>query len=255
MNKVVMRKLALNFAGILAVLGIWLAASSIIASSLVLPGPVEVVDSFITLAGKAGFWLAIGGSLLRVAEAFLASLLLGILSGFFSAIFPSFEQILAPVLTIIRATPVLALILIAMFWLPTGAVPIFAALLMTFPVVHTSSRTGILSLDPELLEMARVFKVPPLVQLLKLRLPAASAHILSGAKNALGLCWKVVVAGEVLAQPKHALGTGLQDQRLSLDTPGVFAWAIATVLLCGISEYALGLLVRVLSGKNSGDRV
>ncbi|MCX7026887.1 MAG: ABC transporter permease subunit [Spirochaetes bacterium] len=237
-------KVARNALGILLVLGIWKGAATLVASSLVLPSPGEVFAASISLAAKGGFWLAVGGSCLRVTSAFLVSLCLGIISGVLSALFPAFEDILAPILTIIRATPVLALILIAMFWLPTGVVPIFSAFLMAFPVVHTSSRAGMLSLDPELLEMAMVFMVPAKERLLKLRLPAAKHHILAGAKNALGLCWKVVVAGEVLAQPRRALGTGLQDQRLSIDTAGVFAWAIATVIFCGLSEYCLGLLVK-----------
>lgn len=247
-------KLARNLLGVLIVLGLWTAASRLVASSLVLPGPYEVLGASAALAGKGSFWLAVGGSFLRVAEAFLVSLLLGTVSGLLSALFPAFEDVLAPTLTVVRATPVLALILIAMFWLPTGIVPVFAAFLMAFPVVHTSSRAGVLSLDPELLEMAKVFKVPAKVRLFRLRLPAARRHILAGAKNALGLCWKVVVAGEVLAQPRRALGTGLQDQRLSLDTAGVFAWAIATVLFCGLSEYLLGLLVRRTGGTAAEER-
>ena len=248
------RKLARNLSGILIVLGIWTIASAAVSSSLVLPGVAEVLVSLFALAKKASFWLAVSGSLIRVTEAFLVSLIMGTMSGILSAILPAFDDVLAPSLTVIRATPVLALILIAMFWLPTGAVPIFAAFLMAFPVVHTSARAGVLSLDPELLEMAKVFKVPFGVQVFRLRLPAARRHMLAGARNALGLCWKVVVAGEVLAQPRHALGTGLQDYRLSLDTAGVFAWAITTVLICGLSEFALSHFVRETGGTDTGDR-
>ncbi|PKL06769.1 MAG: ABC transporter permease, partial [Spirochaetae bacterium HGW-Spirochaetae-9] len=44
--------------------------------------------------------------------------------------------------------------------------------------------------------------------------------------------------------PAFALGTGLQDARLSLETSAVLAWAVATVFLCGASEYFLGMAVR-----------
>jgi NitT/TauT family transport system permease protein len=90
-----------------------------------------------------------------------------------------------------------------------------------------------------------------------LRIPSASMYLLSAMKNALGLCWKVVVAGEVLAQPLRALGTGMQDSRLALETAGVFSWAIVTVVLCGLSEFALGLLynrVRLSRNTSGSDR-
>jgi ABC-type nitrate/sulfonate/bicarbonate transport system permease component len=69
---------------------------------------------------------------------------------------------------------------------------------------------------------------------------------LAGAKSALGLSWKVVVAGELLSQPRFALGTEMQDARLSLDTASVLAWAAATIFLCGISEFLLGIAARRL---------
>jgi NitT/TauT family transport system permease protein len=112
--------------------------------------------------------------------------------------------------------------------------------------MHNSACAGVSSVDPELLQMAKVFKVPSKTTLLKLRLPSASPYVLTGAKSALGLCWKVVVAGELLSQPRFALGTGMQDARLSLDTASVLAWAAATIFLCGISEYLLGIAARRL---------
>ncbi len=80
-------------------------------------------------------------------------------------------------------------------------------------------------------------------------MPSALPYILSGAKNALGLSWKVVVAGEVLSQPRMALGTGMQEARLSIETATVFAWAIITIFLCGLSEYLFGLLADRLSAR------
>jgi NitT/TauT family transport system permease protein len=68
-------------------------------------------------------------------------------------------------------------------------------------------------------------------------------------KNSLGICWKVVVAGEILVQPLNSVGTKMQEERLSLETSGVFAWAIITILLCGASEFVLGKVVKHYSRK------
>jgi NitT/TauT family transport system permease protein len=69
----------------------------------------------------------------------------------------------------------------------------------------------------------------------------------AGAKNALGLSWKVVVAGEVLSQPARALGTGMQNARIMLETAEVFAWAAAGVLLCALSDALFDRLARKFS--------
>jgi len=76
------------------------------------------------------------------------------------------------------------------------------------------------------------------------RLPAAAPHLVAGARSALGLSWKVVVAGEVLSQPLRALGSGLQDSRVLLETPRVLAWAAATIFLCGLTEWLFGLAAK-----------
>lgn len=243
------RSLFFGILGVAAALLIWNIAATLVSSSLIMPGPLQVARALVKLVGTKSFWTAVSGSSYRVLLAFLYSMALGSLLGFISAFFTSFEYFLTPTLTTIRSTPVLALILVAMFWLPSGFVPVFSAILMAFPVFYTSAKTGIKSVDRDLVEMSKVFKVPPYVRLVKLYIPSAKLHLLSGMKNSLGICWKVVVAGEILVQPLNSVGTKMQEERLSLETSGVFAWAIITILLCGASEFVLGKVVKHYSRK------
>ena len=246
------RRLGAGALGLAFGLGAWQLISAFTGSSLILPFPVEVLESLVSLSGSAAFWQAVLGTFSRVLIAFCLSIVVGSLTGGAAGVSPAFKDFLSPLLTTIRATPVLALILVAMFWLPSTVVPVFSAFLMSYPIMHTSTCTGFLSIDSDLLEMSSVFKVPRSVVFFRLRIPAARGHFLTGIKNSLGLCWKVVVAGEVLSQPAFALGTGLQDARLSLETSGVLAWAAATVFLCGASEFLLGMAVRHLDAVNAG---
>lgn len=243
------KSFAYGLLGVASALLIWSMAAASVSSSLILPSPLNVTHALVNLIGTESFWAAVFGSSYRVVLAFLYSLAIGTVLGSFSAFFSSFESFLLPILTTIRSTPVLALILVAMFWLPSGFVPIFSAILMAFPVFFTSTKAGIQSVDKDLVEMAKVFKVPSFVRFFRLHIPSAKLHLLSGAKNSLGICWKVVVAGEILVQPINSVGTKMQEQRLSLETSGVFAWAIITILLCGASEYVLGRIIRHYSVK------
>lgn len=240
------KRMVYGLLGVLVACGIWQLVSTRIGVPLVLPGPSEVAHAFVVLMWKSTFWEAVWGTFQRVLIAFVISLALGFCTGMIAGLNAPFRDMIAPFVTIIRATPVMALILILMFWFPAGHVPVVSAMLMAYPVVHTSLYQGTIGTDKNLLEMARIFKVPKPVVFFRLRLPAVRGHLASAAKNCLGLCWKVIVAGEVLSQPRFALGTGLQSARLSLDTAGVFAWAITSIALCGISEFLLGLVARKL---------
>jgi NitT/TauT family transport system permease protein len=223
---------------------VWKLAAQAIGKEIVLPAPERVLGLALGLYPTANFLAALGATFLRGLAAFGLSALAGTALGLAAGTWPLVSAALAPLLTVIRATPVLALILLALIWFPSGFVPIFSAFLMAFPVMVTSAAEGARASDPRLLEMSSLFRVPRAVVFRRLRLPSAAPHLLAGAKSALGLSWKVVVAGEVLSQPIRALGTGMQDARVQLETGSVFAWAAASVLLCGLTEWLFGLLVK-----------
>lgn len=227
-------------AAVLIVVAAWKAAAAAIGRDIILPSPERVLAEAIALFPTPRFLSALLATFLRGLTAFGLSAVLGIAAGLASGAWPLFGAALAPIMTAIRATPVLALVLIALLWFPSGFVPIFSAFLMAFPVMTTSAAEGARAADPRLVEMSTLFRVPRRDVFLRLRLPAAVPHLLSGSKSSLGLTWKVVVAGEILSQPRMALGTGMQESRVLLESAGVFAWAFAAILLCGITEWLLG---------------
>lgn len=236
-------RLAASLASIAVLAIFWHLGSLAVGQALILPSPLRVLGEFAGLLGSADFLSALGATFGRGLSAFGLSLALGGLAGFASGTSPLFAAALAPLLTTIRATPVLALILLTLLWFPAGFVPVFAAFLMSFPVMTQAAAAGARVASPELLEMASLFKVPARRVFLGLRLPAALPHMLSGARSTLGLSWKVVVAGEVLSQPLHAIGSGMQASRVLLETPRVFAWALSAILLCGLTEWIFARLI------------
>jgi NitT/TauT family transport system permease protein len=235
---------AASLAGTALLFAAWQLASSAVGKEIILPSPAQVLGSALALYPTPSFLAALAGSFLRGLAAFGLSALLGSIAGLASSLYPLFGALLAPLLTAIRATPVLALVLIVLLWFPSGEVPVFCAFLMAFPVMATSAAEGAKAADPRLLEMAGLFRVPRIAVFARLRLPSAAPHLISGARSALGLSWKVVVAGEILSQPARAIGTGMQSSRVLLETASVFAWAFAGIALCGLTELAFGLVAR-----------
>ncbi len=213
-------------------------------NELVLPSPPKVLGAALALYPTPRFLADLCATFLRGLAAFALSVALGVAAGLAAGLRPLFAAALAPLLTAIRATPVLALVLIVLLWFPSGFVPVFSAFLMAFPIMATSAAEGARAADPGLLEMAALFRVPRKEVFLRLRLPSAAPYLVAGAKSALGLSWKVVVAGEILSQPDRALGRGMQDSRLMLETASVFAWAFAAVLLCAATEWAFSFASR-----------
>jgi NitT/TauT family transport system permease protein len=230
--------------GTVVLLGIWAAASSFIHSEIVLPSPWRVALAVVELFPTSRFLAALQATFFRGLASFGISMAAGVAVGLACGLSATFAYTMAPTLTVTRATPVLAVILLALIWFPSGAVPVFAAVLMAFPVVVADVRQGVRSADPKLLEMAKLFRLRRRDQLKSIYAPAVAPHLVSASHSALGLCWKVVVAGEVLSQPVRALGTGMNRARIELETAEVFAWTFAGILLCAFTDLLFKLARR-----------
>lgn len=55
----------------------------------------------------------------------------------------------------VRAVPVLAIILLAVMWLESNKVPVFVAFLMAFPIFEQNIQQGIRQTDSKLIEVAQ----------------------------------------------------------------------------------------------------
>lgn len=231
-------------AGALVLLGLWAGVAHLIQSEIVLPSPLRVARSAVDLFPTSRFLLALQATFLRGLASFGVSMVAGILVGLACGLSTTVSAALSPALTVVRATPVLAVILLALIWFPSGMVPVFAAVLMAFPVVVADVHQGVRSADPKLLEMARLFRIRRRDRMKSIYAPAVTPHLVSASHSTLGLCWKVVVAGEVLSQPARALGTGMNRARIELETAEVFAWTLAGILLCAFTDLAFKLFRR-----------
>lgn len=232
-------------------IALWKLGSLHIGKAIILPAPEAVLRSFLGFLSSPGFYRALSATAGRGLLAFSLAMAGGLGLGLLSGLSARFRTWLSPPMLVIRATPVLAIILLAMIWFPPGLVPVFAAVVMALPVVCAEVQAGVRSVDARLIEMAQLFRVSWWRTTIHIRLPAALPHIVAAAKNALGLSWKVVVAGEVLSQPRHAIGTSMQTARIMLETTEVLSWAMAGILLCALSDGLFNLLLAYFKRQRS----
>mgnify|MGYP000986166168 CR=1 FL=1 len=187
---------------------------------------------------------------LRVVLGVAISFALGILLAFFASRSAFLEQLLRPVVAAAKATPVMSIIMLALVWFTSSFVPIFSCVLLCFPIFYTNTLAGLKSVDKQLLEMASVFRVSHRRVITGIIVPSVIPHIYSALAVCLGFAWKSVVAAEVLSSPKYSLGYELYKTKLYLETPELFAWTIAIVLISQAFEKgALAALRRCRVGQ------
>jgi NitT/TauT family transport system permease protein len=231
--------------GILALLICWEAASRISGSELILPGPLPVLHCFTALLKTEKFLRSLGGSFIRVILGIAVSAPLGILLGIAAGLDPRARAFFSPLFSVISATPVMSVILIAFLILGQERTPVFTAFLMIFPVMAANTMAGIGAVDGGLKEAAAIYRLSRWEKLRRLYIPSLTPFLLAGLHSSLSLCWKVVVAAEVLVQPLRALGTGMQSAKAQLETAELFAWTAAAVIAAALSQLILTLVLLV----------
>ena len=217
------------FAALLA-LCVWQLSAVLIHNRLLLVGPVQVARCVVALLGEKTTWEALGFTFGRISLGFFLAFLAALVLAALSARFPWVETLLRPYILAIQTVPVASFIVIALLWLSSRRISAFIAFLMVLPVLYANALQGIREADPQLLEMARVFRLSGLRQVRCIILPSLAPYLKSACHVALGLCWKAGVAAEAVAN--RSVGGMLYDAKVYLETSDLFAW---TVLLVAVS--------------------
>jgi NitT/TauT family transport system permease protein len=222
---------------------VWELGSQVSGSLLIFPGPLPVMSNLLRLLQSPRFLVSLGESFMRVITALVISAPLGIIVGIGAGLDKRIAAFIRPLLQVISATPVLSVILIAFLLLGQERTPVFTAFLMIFPVMTSNTIAGVQAVDTRLKELLCVYPLSLYRTLRILYIPTLAPFIMGGLHSSLSLCWKVVVAAEVLVQPFRALGTGMHMAKAQLEIPELFAWTVATVIAAGFSELVLSFVV------------
>ena len=237
------RKCLRTFAVLLFWLLVWALAARAVGQELLLPSPLQTAQKLAALVQTPDFWLTVSRTILRVLTGILAAVLLGILLSLLTHASALAKALLSPVMTLLKSTPVASFIILALVWLGRSTVPVFIAGLMVLPVVWANVSTGLGRVDPQLLELGRVYRLPRARVLTRILWPSVLPYLRSALRSALGLGWKAGIAAEVLTVPPYSIGKQIFEAKLYLETTELFAWTAAVVLLSFLIERVLLLML------------
>ena len=129
-----------------------------IRTEFILPAPLTVLTTLVSLAGDGEFWLTALATLGRIFAGLLGGVAVGTVLAVLTQSFAWADWIFSPAVRVIRATPVASFILLIILWAPTRRVPAIVAALMVLPVVWGNVSRGIAQTDPLLLEAGRAYR-------------------------------------------------------------------------------------------------
>lgn len=225
-------------------IGIWQIVHLIVGRDIYVPSPLSVFIRLSELIFLKTFWLSVAYSMYRVIIGISLSIIIGALTAVISSMSTFVYNLIQPLMTAIKSTPVLSFIIIALIWFSSTNVPIFICFLMCYPVIWTNLVTAIKNVDKKFLEMSKVYKVKKTVVLRKIYIPSVLPYFTAACITSFGLGWKVSVAAEVLSHPRNAIGSNLHSAKAYLDSTELFAWTFIVILLSFIFESIFAKIAR-----------
>jgi NitT/TauT family transport system permease protein len=204
----------------------------------VFPSPLHVERGLAELLRKHVLWADIGESLRRVAIGFGTAVVIGIPLGLALGLYPAANQVVNPVLQILRPISPIAWIPIAIIFFGVGDyAAIFLIFLGAFFPIVLACVSGVRSVPLLFRRAGQNFGLSFTQLLARVIFPAALPQILIGLRIALGIAWLVVVAAEMVAV-ESGLGYLVIDSRNSGKR---YDLVVAAMLLIGI----IGLILDI----------
>jgi len=205
-----------------------------------LPAPTSVV------AAINDNWTELITALAKTSAAALIGFALSTTAGIAIAVFLSSSRLVQrafyPYAVFFQTVPIIAIAPLLVIWFGYGMRTVIASAFVVsiFPVI-ANTLNGILSTDPALRDLFKLYGASNLVTLFKLRFPSALPQILTGLRVAAGLAVIGAIVGEFIGG--EGLGSVVDVARTQQRTDKVFA----AVLLASVLGLALFGLINLIS--------
>lgn len=168
-------------------------------SARLLPAPLAVLAAALKALRYQGLVTHVAVSAGRAALGLLVGSALGLGLGLLTGLSRPLQLLLDGPLQMLRAVPALALVPLVILWFGLGEVAkIFIVVITVVFPVYLNTFHGVRSVDPQLLEMARVYGVQGFSLYRDVVLPGALPSVLVGFRFALGMSWLVMIVAETL---------------------------------------------------------
>jgi sulfonate transport system permease protein len=227
--------------GVLALfIALWqLAAATELVSPVFFPAPSRTFEALSDQAGSADFWFACRETLRRMAMGFVTASVAGVALGSLIGLSPRVRPYVEPTLEMIRPLPASAVIpvFVLLIGLNDRMIVVAIAFSALWPVLLNTVH-GFKTVEPRLLEVARILQMSRWELLRKIALPNAMPDIFAGLRLSLTVSLILAVVAEMLA------GTAGLGQNITLAARSFrSADLYAGIVVLGAIGYASNVLL------------
>ncbi len=230
------------FGGILFILLVWFFASRIVDNSIVIPKISEVLQALGSLLQTKQTYVVIFNTISRliltISISFVLALFCSILAGSITRV----KDFLKPIMTLMRTTPVAAVIIILLMIFGNIKSPYIITSLVILPIMYEGILVSFENIDQGIIDEVKMLSNLNFRVVKEVYLPIVTPQILSTLVATIGLGLKVMVMSEFIAQPNNTIGYVMLQEKNFLEMDYVFAWTIILVVFVLLVEELLKII-------------
>ncbi|MGI5393396.1 ABC transporter permease [Streptomyces sp. CA-251251] len=211
------------------------------------PTVTDVAHAFTGRLAGSDYWTDLTDSLTRILTGFLLAAVLGVGAGVLVARSRLAEDLLGPVLEVVRPVPAIALVPVAILLFPSNEQGIvFITCTAAFFPVLVSTRHAVRALAPVWEEAVRTMGGGRWRVLGSVVLPGALPGVFGGLSVGIGVSWICVISAEMISG-QYGVGYRTWQDYTVVDYPGVFVGMVTIGVLGWLTSTAVELLGRRLT--------
>ena len=166
----------------------------------IFPAPLTVVEAAFRLASEGKLLPDIAVSTMRALSGLAVGGSIGFILGMSNGLFKLSEKLLDTSIQMIRTIPNLSLLPLVILWFGIGdSARLFLISLGVFFPIYINTFHGIRNVDPDLIEMGRVYGLSRWQLFRQVIFPGALPSILVGVRLSLGIMWLTLIVAETIA--------------------------------------------------------
>lgn len=94
------------------------------------------------------------------------------------------------------------------------------------------------------MRFCNIAQTPPLKKIKLVYIPSLLPYLSSALSTGIGLAWKSGIAAEVIGISRSSIGNHLNQAKIYLQTPELFAWTITVIIISLIFEGAVRAVLK-----------
>lgn len=224
------RRLA-SFGSVLLLVILWWLAARLAADARMLPGPALVLARILEEAASGALPFHLAATLARVAAAFVLAMAIGAAIGMAMGASRRVDAWGDPWLIGLLNLPALVTMVLCYIWIGLNeAAAVAAVAINKIPLVAVMLREGARTLDPQLEDMAQVFRFGRWKRFRHVVLPQLAPHLAAAGRAGIALIWKIVLVVEFLGR-SNGVGFQIHLYFQLFDVASVLAYAISFIAI------------------------